>query len=438
MVGGVVTLHPVTGPSGSRLAAVLGEGLEPVAPFRSAIGTSTRVIAHVSGSDVSLAAARDGLHEGAALAEAVAVRLARMGEQTAWGPPVVVGDLSALLELCRSRGRGSVDIARIDPSLVSELQLGAWFDAPWRTRALRRAAAAAGGLPEWLALRRRRWVAAAADLAFWAGVRERCSEHEWRRLTSSSHVVLVYHRFAGELKPGQERIDIAPRRFRRHLRALRISRSHPMSPQEILSFHSAAADLLPARSFSITVDDAVADCVPILLGGGAPPIQLFVCTHELGGKAHWLAGERVASWSDVQAVADAGVAIGSHGRHHRRLTGLNDADLDDELAGSLADLREGLARSLEIVAFPHGDHDRRVCQAARAVGFRAAYTTQKGRNGAGTDPHCLRRVSVHGHDGALAVLWKVFTGEALPGPWLRLRAGRLAVSRRLGVWLPVS
>jgi peptidoglycan/xylan/chitin deacetylase (PgdA/CDA1 family) len=323
-----------------------------------------------------------------------------------------------------------VEVARTDPTLVCELQLGAWFDAPWRTRALRRAAAAAGGLPEWLALRGRRWVAAAADLAFWAGVRERCSEHEWQRFTSSSYVMLVYHRFAGELKPGQERIDIAPRRFWRHLRALRIARSHALSPDEILSFHSSSAEPLPARSFSITIDDAVADCVPVLLRDGAPPVQLFVCTQELGGYAHWLAGEPVASWSDVKALADAGVAVGSHGRYHRRLTGLTDSALHDELAGSLADLRERVAGSLPIVAYPHGDHDRRVCQAARAVGFRAAYTTQKGRNGAGTDAHCLRRVSVHGHDGALAVLWKVFTGQALPRPWLRLRARRLALSRR--------
>ncbi len=43
-----------------------------------------------------------------------------------------------------------------------------------------------------------------------------------RRLDGRSYVVLVYHRFAGELKPGQERIDISPRRFARQLRALRL------------------------------------------------------------------------------------------------------------------------------------------------------------------------------------------------------------------------
>ena len=43
-------------------------------------------------------------------------------------------------------------------------------------------------------------------------------------------------------------------------------------------------------------------------------------------------------------------------------------------------------------------------------------------NGAGTDVYRLRRVSVHGHDGVAAVLWKVLTGEALPPLWLTLRA----------------
>ena len=97
-------------------------------------------------------------------------------------------------------------------------------------------------------------------------------------------------------------------------------------------------------------------------------------------------------------------------------------ELEDELRGSLADLREHL-EPLAVVAYPNGDHDASVCAAARASGYALAYTTLKGRNGAGTDPHALRRVSVHAADGALAVLWKAVTGEGLPGWWLRARRG---------------
>jgi peptidoglycan/xylan/chitin deacetylase (PgdA/CDA1 family) len=115
------------------------------------------------------------------------------------------------------------------------------------------------------------------------------------------------------------------------------------------------------------------------------------------------------------------VAIGSHTRHHRRLTRLGAAEREVELTGSLAELRENVPGAAAVLAYPNGDHDEAVCEAARRAGYALAYTTEKGRNGAGTDPLRLRRVSVHGADGAPAVLWKVLTGEALPPLWLRLR-----------------
>jgi peptidoglycan/xylan/chitin deacetylase (PgdA/CDA1 family) len=308
------------------------------------------------------------------------------------------------------------------------MQIGAWFDAGWRLRVLRRAAPAGLGATAALALRSSRSLAALADLAFWVGVREGATGAEWRRLTRSSYVVLLYHRFAGELKPGQERIDISPARFDRHLRALRIAGFRPLAPDEILSFHEAASVELAARSFAITVDDALADSVAPLCRHADRTPQLFVCSREVGGSAHWLTHEPVASWSQVCDLAAAGVAVGSHARNHRRLTSLTRAELAHELTGSLADLREHLTSPLEVVAYPHGDHDGDVCRAARTAGFRAGFTTHNGRNGAGTDPYCLRRVSVHGRDGVLAVLWKVVTGEALPTLWLRLRAIRGAHS----------
>jgi peptidoglycan/xylan/chitin deacetylase (PgdA/CDA1 family) len=310
-------------------------------------------------------------------------------------------------------------VVRADPSLLTAMQIGAWFDAPWRTRVLRRLA---GRRVPRLGLLTHRWLLAVADLAFWAGVRDRATPAEWQRLTAGSYVAFVYHRFAGELKPGQERIDIAPRRFARQLRALRLAGYRPIGVEEMVSFHSGAADSPPRRRIAITVDDGLAECVrPLTRAAGWGP-QLFVPTGAIGGRADWLDGEQVASWEQLGALAATGVQIGSHLRHHRRLTRLDPAERDLELAGSLDDLRRHLRRPLEVVTYPHGDYDASTCQAARDAGYRAAFATEKGRNGAGTDPHCLRRVSVHGQDGVLAVLWKAGTGEGLPAWWLRVRA----------------
>lgn len=295
---------------------------------------------------------------------------------------------------------------------------GDWCDAPWRTRLLRRLRLPPALLRPAAAFSPR-WAELARDLAHWKQVRGKATAAEYRRLTSS-YSVLVYHRFAGEMKPGQERIDIAPRRFRRQLRALRLLGFRPLEPEQILAFHRGEGEI-PRRAFVLTVDDATADCVePLREAAGWSP-QLFVPTAELGGSAHWIEGEPVAGWKQVEELAAAGVAIGSHTRHHRRLSELSEPVREVELAGSLVDLREHLPQSLAVIAYPNGDHDDAVCEAARAAGYELGFTTEKGRNGVGTDPYRLRRVSIHGADGALAAIWKAASGEGLPRLWLRLR-----------------
>ena len=49
--------------------------------------------------------------------------------------------------------------------------------------------------------------------------------------------MLLYHRLAGELKPGQERLDVPPAQFARQLRLLRRAGLHPVSLDEVVAFH---------------------------------------------------------------------------------------------------------------------------------------------------------------------------------------------------------
>lgn len=244
---------------------------------------------------------------------------------------------------------------------------------------------------------------------------------ERSRFSGRSYVALVYHRIAGEGKPGQERIDIAPRRFARQLLVLRLLGFKPLSVEEILAFHAGRVEQVSRRGVAITVDDAIADCVePLRRQAGWLP-QLYVPTGESGGSAHWLDGEPVADWEQLAELAQAGVRIGSHTRHHRRLTTLAGEELAAELAGSLAELRARIPAPIEVLAYPNGDHDAAVCEATREAGYAAAFTTEKGRNDAASDRFRLKRVSVHAADGALAVVWKAWTGQGLPPLWLRLR-----------------
>jgi peptidoglycan/xylan/chitin deacetylase (PgdA/CDA1 family) len=416
-----VVLHGVTARSGSALARRLAN--EPHLPetFRAVVAPLSRLVVSVSGADELLATVGEGLPQGTAHAEALAIRLRRMGAQLTWGEPETVVGLGELLAFCHERGRSSLDMARADPSLVPELQLGSWFQASWRERAARELAVRLGparGLAAPVALR------VAADAAFWAGVRSAARESEWRRLTRSSYTMLVYHRLAGEQKPGQERVDTSAGRFAAQLGLLRVLAYRPLAADDLIVFHTDPEATLPRRRFVVTVDDGLRDvATPLETNVTAAP-QLFVPTAELGCSAHWLDGEPVLSWEELERLTAAGVAVGSHARTHKPLTDRDPAALEDEVAGSLAELRERIRAPLPVIAYPNGRHDELVRAAVVAAGYEAAYGTEKGRNGAGTDRFCLRRVNVHAADGPVAVLWKVLTGEAVPAPfrwWRRLR-----------------
>jgi peptidoglycan/xylan/chitin deacetylase (PgdA/CDA1 family) len=422
----MVFLHALKGPPGSRLArslerAAAADGLRPL------IGPFAEPVARLSGPAALLGDEGRGLPEGAAKPEAIAVRLRRRDVELSRGAPDVLPDASSYIQVCRARGVSSVEIVRADPSLLTELQLGAFFNVYWPSRVLRRMLSSAPAR-----VLRSLPLAVAADAAFWAGARSAATDEEWARLAGSSYVVLTYHRLAGERMPGQERLDVDPAMFRRHLRWLRRVGFRPLSHEELAEFHANPAATLPRRSFVLTADDGFRDAVATIRDHISARPQLFVNTALVGGPASFADGRPLASWDELRELAAAGAAIGSHARTHVRLAQTPTDLLDEELAGSLRELQTHVPSAIPVLAYPHGSHDELVRAAAMSAGYRAAFTTETGRNGAGTDPYCLRRVGVKNWDGPLSLLWKTLTGELVPLAWdgwtRRLRRARLRLS----------
>ena len=423
--GGRIFVHTFALPAEARRGRVYAQ---PDAP-RPLVGPFERPVVRVSGPPDIVETAAEGLPETVATPEAVAVRLRRGGVEVSWGEPVVFPDLSALLRLARERGSASVELVRADPSLVTELEVGAFFHEYWRRRIVRRLVSRLALPPRGAAVPAA-LAARALDGAFWSGVRSAATPAEWDRLTRSSYVVLLYHRIAGELKPGQETLDVTPRRFARQQRLLRLLGFRPLAASEILDFHGDPGATLGGRRYVLTADDAFADAVRTLRGRAHLRPHVFACTSHVGGTAVWAGAEPVATWDELRELADAGGVVGSHSDAHARLTQLPPDLLARSLEGSLGSLRAHLPDAPPLLAYPHGAHDRRVRSAAAAAGYAAAFTTEPGRNGAGTDPYCLRRIAPRDWDGAAAFAWMALTGEELPWALERRRRWRRALHPR--------
>ena len=194
-------------------------------------------------------------------------------------------------------------------------------------------------------------------------------------------LVLCYHAVS-ERWPAS--LSIAPDHFEEHVRVL-AERGY-----ESVTFHDAVLRPPGPKTLAITFDDAFRSVIelalPILSRVGfvatvfAP--TAFVGTEESmawPGIEHWRATEYAdelmpMSWEELERLAGAGWEIGSHTHSHPRLPTLTDGALQDELARSRRDIEGHLERPCPSVAYPFGDHDARVVEAAGKAGYEAAGT----------------------------------------------------------------
>jgi glycosyltransferase involved in cell wall biosynthesis/peptidoglycan/xylan/chitin deacetylase (PgdA/CDA1 family) len=234
--------------------------------------------------------------------------------------------------------------------------------------------------------------------------------------------VLAYHavrdlagarRIAQYGVPGDE--------LRRQLRALVRRGFRFVAVDELLRLLGDGSPV-PRRALLLTFDDAYLDqrreALPIVRELGIPAV-VFVPTAHVGGRNAWDARFGapelpLCGAAELAELRAAGVELGSHGRTHRPLAGLDEAELATELDGSAAELaRLGLGRP-RLLSYPHGVHDATVRAAAAACGYQAAFTVEPGRIRRGSGALALPRVEVFRRDGARGLLAKLRQASAPP------------------------
>jgi peptidoglycan/xylan/chitin deacetylase (PgdA/CDA1 family) len=189
-----------------------------------------------------------------------------------------------------------------------------------------------------------------------------------------------------------------------------------------VTFHDAVLRPPGAKTLTITFDDAYRSVIelafPILSQVGFKATVFaptsFVGTEEpmaWPGIDHWRDTEHAdelmpMSWKELERLAEAGWEIGSHTRSHPRLPQVDDAALDDELQGSRQHIQRHLATPCDSLAYPYGDHDARVVEAARRAGYESAGTLPT-RLKRSAGPLDWPRIVVTRADDARRFRWKV-------------------------------
>ena len=98
------------------------------------------------------------------------------------------------------------------------------------------------------------------------------------------------------------------------------------------------------------------------------------------------------TWVQVHEMFRSGICFGAHTLTHAFLDELDLTEAQEEIAGSVARLREELQAPVNIFAYPRGRVASHAQRVLRDVGITTAVTTEPGRNGPRTDRLDLKRL----------------------------------------------
>jgi peptidoglycan/xylan/chitin deacetylase (PgdA/CDA1 family) len=183
--------------------------------------------------------------------------------------------------------------------------------------------------------------------------------------------VLCYHRIGGPLELGVTRVGRAV--FARQMTALAKAGWRALTLDEFQrTTHHAP------RTFLLTFDDGYASLAqhayPVLADLGFTATT-FLITDYVGKTNTWdvrYTWNRLThlDWREIETWHARGLDFGSHGATHRRLTWLDDREVEAELCRARDMLRSRLGPGAgRAVAYPFGAADARIVRHAESAGY---------------------------------------------------------------------
>lgn len=210
--------------------------------------------------------------------------------------------------------------------------------------------------------------------------------------------VLMYHRVTpGSLTDSIYNIYVTKEELEKQLIDIK---KRNLTPIHFADFFSGT---LPKRPVILTFDDGYLDnyqnLYPLLKKYKMKAVIYCLADASVqNNKWDLEAGEPETPLMKPAQIAELShsglVEIGSHGLEHRKLTTLNEVEVQRELTRSRRILEKITGRQVYSFCYPYGDHNQKIREMTRVAGYRFGVATDMGPAKFSKDLFCIRRIQI--------------------------------------------
>ena len=205
-----------------------------------------------------------------------------------------------------------------------------------------------------------------------AGERGRIDRVERRALTDAETRLPIfnYHHLSpvpSNASSARVTFTVTPEMFEQQLNYLK-EHGYQTVPLDALTDFFDHGTPIPPKAVALTFDDGWRDQHEYAF----PLLKKYGFTATFFVPVGWVGHPKVMPWSELQEMADAGMAIGIHGYKHRHFDQIGPELLEKEIVSSKAEAEKNLTCPMRFLAYPGGHWTTAVVAVVKSAGYAAA------------------------------------------------------------------
>jgi len=218
--------------------------------------------------------------------------------------------------------------------------------------------------------------------------------------------VLTYHHVG--ILPGKWRLNtVSEKSFEYQMRFIKRHGFHVISFDDLVEGDKKGR-LFVRNTVVLQFDDGYDDnykyALPILKKYGFSAME-FLISDKVGDPGF-------LTWDEVKEMEKYNFLAGAHTRHHVYLPRVSMIQAQDEIAGSKKVIEGHLGHRIDYFCYPSGGFTEEIKRLVKEAGYRAAVTTNRGKDRFNIDLYELDRIHMNSTDDRYSglILWFKLSG----------------------------